>query len=310
MGGLVARYFLEVLGGWRDTRRLVTFGTPYRGSLNAVSFVADGFRKFFGLVDLTDMMCSFTSVHQLLPIYRCIDTGSSEMARLTEEPHVLPRLLPSQITAARQFHKDIEDAVARNRTDQEYRDHGYSLRPVIGIEQPTGQSAVWRGGKLEVLRSYGGKDLGGDGTVPRPSASPQEAENDDGAFFSSEKHGSLQNDDGVHTQIRGWFDNLDLGDFMDRVPVKVAVDTAEVHPLGQPVCATLNPTSPTFGLEVSLTWVGGPNPPGPSSPSVNLPVLEDRASVELCVTEPGVYRLQVTGDEIEPVTDLLMVAPT
>src|SRR4051794_20279566 len=34
MGGLVARYYLEVLGGWRDTRRLITFGTPYRGSLN------------------------------------------------------------------------------------------------------------------------------------------------------------------------------------------------------------------------------------------------------------------------------------
>ena len=42
MGGLVARYYLEVLGGWRDTRKLITFGTPYRGSLNAVDFVANG----------------------------------------------------------------------------------------------------------------------------------------------------------------------------------------------------------------------------------------------------------------------------
>ena len=37
MGGLVARYFLECLEGWRDTRQLVTFGTPYRGSLNGHS---------------------------------------------------------------------------------------------------------------------------------------------------------------------------------------------------------------------------------------------------------------------------------
>jgi pimeloyl-ACP methyl ester carboxylesterase len=50
MGGLVSRYYLEVLGGWRDTRRLITFGTPYRGSLNAVDFVANGFSKFFGLI--------------------------------------------------------------------------------------------------------------------------------------------------------------------------------------------------------------------------------------------------------------------
>ena len=49
MGGLVSRYYLEVLGGWRDTRRLITFGTPYRGSLNAVDFAANGFSKFFGL---------------------------------------------------------------------------------------------------------------------------------------------------------------------------------------------------------------------------------------------------------------------
>jgi triacylglycerol esterase/lipase EstA (alpha/beta hydrolase family) len=45
MGGLVSWYFLEVLGGWRDTRRLITFGTPYRGSLNAVDFVANGFHE-------------------------------------------------------------------------------------------------------------------------------------------------------------------------------------------------------------------------------------------------------------------------
>jgi hypothetical protein len=45
MGGLVARYFLEVFDGWRDTRMLVTFGTPFRGSLNALDFLGSGFRK-------------------------------------------------------------------------------------------------------------------------------------------------------------------------------------------------------------------------------------------------------------------------
>jgi hypothetical protein len=38
MGGLVSQYFLEVMGGWKDTRALVTFGTPYRGSLNALGY--------------------------------------------------------------------------------------------------------------------------------------------------------------------------------------------------------------------------------------------------------------------------------
>lgn len=45
MGGLVARYFLEYLEGWRDSSRLVTFGTPYRGSLNALNFLVHRVKK-------------------------------------------------------------------------------------------------------------------------------------------------------------------------------------------------------------------------------------------------------------------------
>ena len=36
MGGLVARHFIECREGWRDTRTLVTIGTPYAGSLYAL----------------------------------------------------------------------------------------------------------------------------------------------------------------------------------------------------------------------------------------------------------------------------------
>ena len=48
MGGLVSRYFLEVLGGWKDARALITFGTPYRGSLNALGYLSNGFAKGIG----------------------------------------------------------------------------------------------------------------------------------------------------------------------------------------------------------------------------------------------------------------------
>jgi hypothetical protein len=37
MGGLVARYFLEVLGGRELTSKLITIGTPYQGSINALN---------------------------------------------------------------------------------------------------------------------------------------------------------------------------------------------------------------------------------------------------------------------------------
>ena len=48
MGGLICRHFLEMLDGWKDTRLLITFGTPYRGSLNALDFIANGMKKKLG----------------------------------------------------------------------------------------------------------------------------------------------------------------------------------------------------------------------------------------------------------------------
>jgi hypothetical protein len=306
----VSRYYLEVLGGWRKTRRLVTFGTPYRGSLNAVDFVVNGFSRFFGLVNLTDMLCSFPSVHQLLPIYRCVDTGGSEMARLTEVPEVLlPRVTREQVEAARGFHKEIEDAVARHRDEDDYLEHGYQVRPVVGIDQPTNQSATVHGRELKIMRSYDGKDLGGDGTVPRVSASPQEAESDQDAMFSSDKHGSLQNAKAVHTQVRGWINEIDLGDFLAVTPVHVAVDTADVHQAGQAVSVQLTPSAPVQRVVASLTWVGGPNEPPSRVETLDVSPGDGTTDVEFAPKDPGVYRLQVEGAEIETVSDLVTVAP-
>ena len=45
MGGLISRYYLEVLGGWQDAKALFTFGTPYRGSVNAVNMLSNGLNK-------------------------------------------------------------------------------------------------------------------------------------------------------------------------------------------------------------------------------------------------------------------------
>jgi hypothetical protein len=255
-------------------------------------------------------MCSFTSVHQLLPIYRCVDTGGPELARLTDVPEVLSRLTPQQVDAARGFHKEIEDAVARHRQDDEYVERGYRLRPVIGIDQPTNQSAVWQAGKVEIHRSYKGQDLGGDGTVPRVSASPQETESDETAMFSSDKHASLQNADGVHTQVRGWVNQIDLGDFLAVTPEHVAVDTAEVHQAGQQLPVRLEPSAAVQQLSVSLTWVGGPKEPASAVETVDISPVDGATDLEFRTKDPGVYRIQVEGAETETVSDLVVIAPS
>ena len=153
MGGLVARYFLECLEGWRDTRALVTFGTPYRGSLNALNFLTHGMKKTLGpitLLDLSGLVGSFTSVYQLLPIYPCLDPGDGTLIRPSECSGI-PGLDPERARAADAFHREIENAVAAHLDDDEYRWNRYAIHPVVGTFQPTLLSARACGDGVRML---------------------------------------------------------------------------------------------------------------------------------------------------------------
>ena len=198
MGGLISRYCLEVLGGWQDCRALFTFGTPYRGSLNAVNFVANGFKKAF--IDLTEVMRSLPSVYQLMPRYSMLHVGD-ENKRIAEVEN-LPSINREKAKDALAFHREIESAVKTNRKDSKYHEL-FATVPFVGVQQPTFQSAQFKDGKLTVSRDLPrimqGKKLDyladGDGTVPQISAFPIEFSDRDVLeipSFIAEKHGSLQ----------------------------------------------------------------------------------------------------------------------
>ena len=116
MGGLISRYFLEVLGGWQRTRSLITFGTPYRGAPKALNFAVNGFK--FGVsrlsLDLSPMVKSFTSMYQLIPIYPCIDSGTGELTRAAETPALAPFVDLERVKEALKFHREIESSQAEN----------------------------------------------------------------------------------------------------------------------------------------------------------------------------------------------------
>lgn len=198
MGGLVARHYLEVLDGWRDTRTLVTFGTPYRGSLNALDFLCNGFKKKIGPLgfDLTRLLRSLTSVYQLLPRYPVIDSGAGALTRVAETPD-LPGVDSVRAAAALQFHLDIDAAVDTRPANS------YAIHPIVGILQPTHQSARLRNGKVTLLQSHDGVDSAGDGTVPRVSATPLELSDQGREIYAPDQHGSLQNGIGPLTQLTG-----------------------------------------------------------------------------------------------------------
>lgn len=309
MGGLVSRYFLEVLDGWRDTRALVTFGTPFRGSLNALDTLSNGMSKGFGLVDLTDLIRSFPSIHQLLPIYPCVDVGTGSTQRLTELDAPLPGLDWDAVAAARTFHQEIEDAVRANSQVEAYADSRYLIHRVIGTEHPTYESALLTNSTLTMRRSHDRGSHGGDGTVPRVSASPLELDDDSGAMFAGTKHSSLQNADAVLTQLKGWMTGADLTGFRAGGPVRLSVELDDVHAAGEPVTFSVTPSAMTGPIHYLLEWLGGPS--HAQRPVIGLAgVVDGTRHVESPSVLPGAYRLTLTGDaQVEPVSDLLVVAP-
>lgn len=203
MGGLVARYWLEVLGGWRQCRALITFGTPHRGSVKILDYLANGYKAMF--VDLTDVVRSCTSAYQLLPIYPAIETANGwERAG---EAADLPNLDPAQAAAGLAFHREIRAAQEANSRDPLYRSEGYALIPVIGTGQPTLQSARLEAGRLvsrdSVPPGFDSVLADGDGSVPRASAIPLELSSGRGSLlFVAEKHGTLHANDDIQPQIR------------------------------------------------------------------------------------------------------------
>jgi pimeloyl-ACP methyl ester carboxylesterase len=214
MGGLVARYYLEVLGGWKDgtTRALITFGTPFRGSLNAFSNLANGIRLGPApLAPITDVCRSLTSTYQLLPIFPCYDAGDGVLQRVGEAQGV-PHVDAERARAALAFHHEIRDAVASNRSDTAWEADGYDLYPIVGYTQQTDYVGRLNGSSLLMSREYQGRTLGGDGTVPRVSAVPLEFDDhDQGAdMYASPKHGSLQNARAVLDHLVGRVTGLDL----------------------------------------------------------------------------------------------------
>jgi hypothetical protein len=211
MGGLVTRYYLEVLGGWKTCKALITLGTPYRGSLAALDFLVRGYSK--AGVDLTDFLRSCTSVYQLLPIYKVVDVDGVfyRVADCADLPHVDQ----ARAQAARQFHERIRQAVGARPQD------AYPIFYFSGVSQPTLQSATWNSSQFEANRfvpdDFASYRETGDNTVPYVSSIPHErSRNPLGAFTVPTGHAMLQSNDQVWSQVQNILNRLQ-DETIDRV---------------------------------------------------------------------------------------------
>lgn len=312
MGGLVAHYYLEALEGdnWRHCKALFTFGTPFRGSLQSLAYLANGYKKMF--IDLTDVMRSFTSTYQLLPIYEAlrVDGRYQRVAETVDVPGIDPQRARDGLA----FHREIEAAVTRHSQEADYRAHGYALIPFVGTRQPTPQSAQLEDGRLTASSTPPDvvpASLGdGDGTVPRVSAIPQQLSTEYRETYSPEQHAALQTNRNLLYDLRDRLRRMqapDLSAVRGPAPVTpggaIGLSLDDAYRVGEPVelrAQLLDGADAGAALAARLQAIAD-TAPVPDAPEQHLFAgTGAERSLTLQGLTPGVYRIEVRSAATGP----------
>jgi hypothetical protein len=157
-----------------------------------------------------------------------------------------------------------------------------------------------------MLRSLEGSDDGGDGTVPRVSATPLELRGMFREIYAAEMHGSLQNSPGGLANLTGaLIQPAPLHAALDDVAdTGIRLDVDDVVEAGAPVTVRARAAGGDAAIEAVLT-----NTETRETRRGSLqqePESEWRS--EKFDLYPGTWRVQVSSESHSPVTDLVAVA--
>lgn len=302
MGGLVARYFAACLDTDRDTRRVVTIGTPYLGSVKALLVLAKGSIALGPYeLDLGDFARSLPSVAELLPVYPCVWSPDGDFG--TIESHPVPGL-PAQLTAhAVAFQQEMREGMLRlgSRAPQ--------FHAVVGHLQPTDVWVSTGSG----LQAHQPDDLAdrGDGTVARRSATPPEWESDAAATFLPGKHASIHQQRETLRHLHGVLTArrhapMAVEDEIAVTALQYAV-TGDAWEIQAESCHGVD----TLAIEVVVTDDAGREL---CAPIPLRPCGGSRYRTAWRPTSSGVFRWEVrpmaqAATPVEPVSDLVLVGP-
>ncbi|MGC4989921.1 lipase family alpha/beta hydrolase [Nocardia salmonicida] len=254
MGGLIARYYLEVLGGREHAARLITIGTPFSGSVKAVKALSGNlYPRIPGMSErmaragerVARVASTFPSVAELLPTYRCVDTGpGSDPVTLSEIE--IPGLPGEIVKRGRRFHDDLNAAVARNSGDD-----SYALHVFAGKLQATDQSITVDTAGIKFQRTQRGIDHRGDGTVASFSAVPPEWRLDENALFRPAKHGPLAKHEDLLDDVIAKATARELGAILAPLD-ELSLDLPEVVLAQEPVELVVTSESANLRLHASV----------------------------------------------------------
>jgi pimeloyl-ACP methyl ester carboxylesterase len=333
MGGLVARYFCEALGGVEVTRAVITIGTPHRGSVRALEALVNG--KHFGPLDATRLVRSLPSAYELLPLFPVLRQGSAqgvEMLRVAElyglDPVTgndtarasdpvrppLPGIDRGMLRRAIEFHAGIRgpaEARAQAGALPPYR-----LEAFFNRRQPTSLSAWFDGRCVQLLGTYpelrgeswNEDDYRGDGTVPAFSAAPIGWQESGRAIPLAEKHAALQASATLADTMFNWLRPIDARG-KKGVPddAVVALDAPYTCREGEDLAITVEAQRPTNGFVDLFDVDGGAAMTQP----VRLPGNDRARQAIFHKVTAGVHRVTFRpADPKQPlISDYVFVAP-
>lgn len=276
MGGLVARFAMMQHGLLQDTRRLLTLGTPFHGSLTAVRTLATGEHPLIRRESSAMKMArSCPAVFDLLPRYECV-TQHGATRRITAGD--LDSLgIPTGLFA------DAQQRYEKLRMDEQI-----PLSVLAGSDV-----ATWH--TVDGDWTYTKNDLG-DGTVPFESASPEGLE----ATFISQDHGTLARSENGIVFARNKMLGHGIGRPLGILDLQVDMSTtmpagqAEVRVTGHDM-ADATVESENLMTERTTVWRAQ---------------LRDGGHVFTADVEPGLHRITV-GPGGDPISRLVeVVAPS
>jgi hypothetical protein len=176
------------------------------------------------------------------------------------------------------------------------------------MEQPTSQTAARAADGVTLVRARHGEDEGGDGTVPRVSATPFEA-GEAQAAFAAARHGSLQNTDAVLSHIFGVLTTpRDLGQLRAAgAPTTLSLDVDDIFAANEPIRFAVRPSDPGVALDAVIEKVDRPA----ARQIVHIAAADGEwQHREVPPLPAGVYRITIQGNPtiVEPVSDVFGVA--
>jgi len=189
MGCLIARYFVERLGGHARVNRVIYLGAPHAGTPYAFASLLQGPDLLpLGLLNATlrDVLATYPSWYQILPTYPFVADQRAPFSVLEDESWVLDRHRPL-VQNARRFRAEL----AASATVKSVCVFGYGLKTITAATVQREPGRPCRKANFDVTAQ-------GDGMIPESSGVLAGAE----IHPVKQHHGSLYADSDVKMRLK------------------------------------------------------------------------------------------------------------